>query len=1103
MAPGSTIKYMVRMDTIGDLSTEVVWSIKGNNSSSTYIAQDGTLYIAEDETSKLITVRATSAIDSSKYGRATVVVDVTAEKEVLVTGVAIVPNSADIVRGRSMRFQAVVSGVNLEDQDVTWSINGQNHVDTRINADGILQVAKTESASVVIVTVTSVLDPTKSDYCAVSITPEEAVVDAWEITSLVITPEETTVGQTYNTRFACIVDGINNPPQDVIWEVAGNADKNTHISKEGVLFCGANETVGNILIVTAQAVFDPDKIATAKATVLSKDSPEAQQTTVTDIIIAPMMITAKHGEKITFKATVLGQNNPSQSVTWTISGQQTASTLINNLGVLTVALDETAKTISVYATSTVDKTKQQTAFVIVSDASITDPKSGIGDVPELPLGADYVRRRDISGKSIWVNINELNLGKGGRGGYLGTFKTIQDLRAFTIPEDAEVGDYAIVVKDENYQNFPTMYTVVEAGGKTLVFEVVLGRPMILGDKLDILYVLDNINHSTLLRDIETLEDFDTNQKRYELAQSEAAWKLVTKLHKGFWNMIKHHPDMFKALVAMDRETGAVKLYMTCFTDNHEWIMPISTLDPCDHIEDIANPRTAHPDTLTWNNTIQPGAALVSMSETEYIRYNFNWDNFTLEVAEQIPYEKEKATAPGVSPWATIVGEYTMLANGDVIGPLEGVTDSTGYLWVSNRENFMVGSAGDGTQMFVYNIDDDTWFIFDVPSGKKKDYHFATDLNERYFMFWIESNTAIFVDRKQNIGADHKGIAREVRWKFNLVSSNYNGLSEPNEYTRPSISVDGQYYLHTSTNAQTPMFTTFRFSDGECVREAGTRGTSSSAIGLSDGNKVMSNTPEGQINLWNINDAGQITQTYANTPEGSHRYVVVPTGDSDRLLFVKVKVDSDGSGIDPVSGPAWFVFNPDKATALGTTDRSVADDGVVSKSAITDKWCEHTNPQGKGCAYKLATEVGPAYLLTFAGETNAGLLLQRDESNLDEWKEYEIPFGGLYNDSHSYNQPGLLNGTILMTTDEDGTLYGYDVVNHTQVDVQEILDQNGGQDANSHFVQIDDSHFAWCTATGISIYRIDRRGNYVLCLHVPEQQGIVHGFNDTSSARRSG
>lgn len=328
---------------------------------------------------------------------------------------------------------------------------------------------------------------------------------------------------------------------------------------------------------------------------------------------------------------------------------------MNKMGVLTIGADETSKAITVRCASVKDPTKYAQSFVTVSESSKTDPKTGIADVPEAPLGTDYVRRRDISGKAIWVKVEDAGIEGGGRGGYLGTFPNKAMLNSFVIPEDARVGDYAIVTNDEDHQNFPTIYVVGETAGgvKTMVFDVVLGRPMILGDKLDILYVLDNEDHSKLLRNVEVLDDFDTNEVRWELHESESAWKLVTELHPGFWNMIKHNPDRFKAVVAMNRHTGEVNMYLTCFTDDHEFIVPV-------RVEPIENPRPIN-STLKWTNTVAKGHTFTAANNKEFIQYEFDPENFTLRVAVQ--NEIPSDTEPGVTPWATVVGEYTLLKNG--------------------------------------------------------------------------------------------------------------------------------------------------------------------------------------------------------------------------------------------------------------------------------------------------------------------------------------------------------------------------------------------------------------------------------------------------------
>ena len=140
-------------------------------------------------------------------------------------------------------------------------------------------------------------------------------------------------------------------------------------------------------------------------------------------------------------------------------------------------------------------------------------------------------------------------------------------------------------------------------------------------------------------------------------------------------------------------------------------------------------------------------------------------------------------------------------------------------------------------------------------------------------------------------------------------------------TRPSISIDGKYYLHTSTNESTPAFSTFDFDTGDFVTEAPVRGTSSSAIGLSDGKRVATNTPEGEISIYDIDASGALTRVHNETPFAC-KYVVTPTGYQNNLLFVKVEAGNNC--------PAWFVYDCDTYQ-------------ITSRSAITDKYCLQTNP----------------------------------------------------------------------------------------------------------------------------------------------------------------
>jgi len=95
---------------------------------------------------------------------------------------------------------------------------------------------------------------------------------------------------------------------------------------------------------------------------------ESEKTpTVSSVEVSPETCNVVKGGTETFTVKVTGENNPAQTVTWTVTGGA-AGTGITEDGVLTVAAGETAETLTVTATSTVDASKSDTATVTVSPA---------------------------------------------------------------------------------------------------------------------------------------------------------------------------------------------------------------------------------------------------------------------------------------------------------------------------------------------------------------------------------------------------------------------------------------------------------------------------------------------------------------------------------------------------------------------------------------------------------------------------------------------------------------------------------------------------------------------------------------------------------------
>ena len=89
-------------------------------------------------------------------------------------------------------------------------------------------------------------------------------------------------------------------------------------------------------------------------TVVEPEPEPEPEPIVTAVEIAPNGATVSAGNSYTFAANVYGQNLITDTVTWSISGNQSGSTSINSAGTLTVAANETASSISVKAASNQD-----------------------------------------------------------------------------------------------------------------------------------------------------------------------------------------------------------------------------------------------------------------------------------------------------------------------------------------------------------------------------------------------------------------------------------------------------------------------------------------------------------------------------------------------------------------------------------------------------------------------------------------------------------------------------------------------------------------------------------------------------------------------------
>ncbi len=197
--------------------------------------------------------------------------------------------------------------------------------------------------------------------------------DAPIVTGVSVSPANATVEAGQTVQFSATVSGTGEFSQEVTWSVSGGVSAGTSISADGLLTVAADETATS-LTVMATASGDSSKSASVTVTVMPPES-------VTGVSISPADATVEAGQTVQFSATVSGTGEFSQEVTWSVSGGVSAGTSISADGLLTVAADETATSLTVTATASGGSSIYGTATVTVTPPSTPDEP----DVPVWPV----------------------------------------------------------------------------------------------------------------------------------------------------------------------------------------------------------------------------------------------------------------------------------------------------------------------------------------------------------------------------------------------------------------------------------------------------------------------------------------------------------------------------------------------------------------------------------------------------------------------------------------------------------------------------------------------------------------------------------------------
>jgi ubiquitin C-terminal hydrolase len=306
-------------------NTAVTWSLSPLVGSITAAG----LYTAPASiaSSQTVTVTATSVADPTKSATATV----TLNPPVSVT---VTPTSVTLTQSQTQSFSATVT--NTGNTAVTWSLSP---VVGSITAAGLYTApASIASSQTVIVTATSVADPTKSATATVTLNPPVTVS---------LTPSSVSLQPSQTQTVTAAVSGTSNT--GVTWSFSPALGSLASGTTTAVYVAPNTAPTTQSVTITATSMADSSKTAAAVIALL-------QAVTVS---LSPSTVTLAPSGTQQFTVAVLGTSNT--AVTWSINPSVGT---ISSAGLYTAPSSIlTSQTVTVTAQSVADPTKSASATI--------------------------------------------------------------------------------------------------------------------------------------------------------------------------------------------------------------------------------------------------------------------------------------------------------------------------------------------------------------------------------------------------------------------------------------------------------------------------------------------------------------------------------------------------------------------------------------------------------------------------------------------------------------------------------------------------------------------------------------------------------------------
>ncbi len=562
----------------------------------------------------------------------------------------------------------------------------------------------------------------------------------------------------------------------------------------------------------------------------------------------------------------------------------------------------------------------------------------------------------------------------------------------------------------------------------------------LGNKLDVLNVLDNKVHSIYLKDIDILPDFDSNAKRWELYNSPSSWDLVAVQHRGYWNMI-HEYQRYKAVVGT-LANGVTTETVTSFTDTNEFVQyNTNVLTPV-----MANAYRR----INMNGKSQRLLTYTSPDMREYV-YDPQAAQFN-----QIRYINRAGIVPAATPWLTMMGAAALIQdnNNQQIAEMAGATNFTSDVFVSPMHKFCIGAAGVATEMLCYNIDTKTSFKFDVPAVAAASFNMFTDCNERYIFFMISTTQGVWVDRQTQ-------QSRILTFSMALV--HMTGLM------KGMVSPDGTMFAYTDTTAANPKLRIVRMFDGQIIFTSSTVGACYSAIWTKE-NRIFVNTTANVLSEYTVTGSGTVSvaerDAYLTPASGPYMLHYIPY--ADQFVAIKITTGSQAlySFLDAITGE--LIQNDVNSAIIG----------------------RYVNTNGKSHMQYLPTNGVNKYRILIPTTTANDTRFLEWNATTNLWEETKITATSNVSANNWYQPPITMNNDqFLLVMHNTNQFAAFDMQNRINRGL------NAATNANLVFMQLDTTHFAEKGDSRLVLYRLNANHTFTQVVAPAQIDGVFVGFND--------